>query len=158
MMTSGVGSQYNNMIRNVSNSIVLASWKRKQSSRTVKRSHANPDNYQHNQNHTAMGEALARSYSSAAAPMNTAAAKAVLDSWRSETAAPVWAAEEALELPEAEEPPELVPEEPELDDPVACEPEVEAAVTKPEPVVVVALESEVLVVPPEEELDSSVRP
>lgn len=88
--------------------------------------------------------------------MNTAAAKAVPDSWRSETAAPVWAGEEAVELPEAEELPELEPE-PELEEPVACEPAVEAAVTKPEPVVVVALESEVLVEPDELlELDNSV--
>lgn len=81
--------------------------------------------------------------------MNTAAAKAVLDSWRSETAAPVWVAEAAVELPEAEEP------EPELEEPVACEPAVEAAVTKPEPPVVV-VESEVLVEP--EEFEISVCP
>lgn len=112
--------------------------------------------YQHMRNHVATIDGVARSYNSAAAPMNTAAAKAVPDSWRSETAAPVWTAEEAVELPEGEEPPELEPEEPELEleEPVACEAAVEAAVTKPEPVVVV-VESEVLV-EPEEALDSSV--
>lgn len=66
-------------------------------------------------------KATASSHSKAAAPRNTAAAKAVPDNCRSDAAAPVWTAAEAEALPEAEPEavPEAVPEAPELEEPVA---------------------------------------
>jgi hypothetical protein len=73
-------------------------------------------------------ESTESSHSHAATPTNTAAARVVPDSWRSEIAAPVWTAAEAEELPEA---PGLVLEAPE---PVAWGPEVVTAVANPEPV------------------------